>query len=74
MDKEFVKRFAEKYEDIRDLLNKHQELEKEVEELNKKRYLTVEDEKRLKLLKKEKLQIKEEIYALIKKYEGIEID
>ncbi len=74
MDKEFVKRFAEKYEDIRDLLNKHQELEKEVEELNKKRYLTVEDEKRLKLLKKEKLQIKEEIYALIKKYEGVEID
>ena len=74
MDKEFVKRFAEKYEDIKNLLNKHQELEKEVEELNKKRYLTVEDEKRLKLLKKEKLQIKEEIYALIKKYEGVEID
>ena len=74
MDKEFVKKFAEKYQDIKELFEKHQELEKEVEAFNKKRYLTAEEEARLKQIKKEKLQIKEKIYTLIKEYEGIEIE
>ena len=73
MDKEFIKKFAEKYQDIKELFEKHQELEKEVETFNKKKYLTAEEEARLKQIKKEKLQIKEKIYKFIKEYEGIEI-
>ncbi|WP_038055211.1 YdcH family protein [Thermodesulfobacterium hydrogeniphilum] len=74
MDKEFVKKFAEKYSDIKDLFEKHQALEKEVDELSKKLYLTQEEEVKVKQLKKEKLHIKEKIYQLIKNYEGVEID
>ncbi|NPA40618.1 MAG: DUF465 domain-containing protein [Thermodesulfobacteria bacterium] len=74
MNKELVKKFVEKYEDIKALFEKHQELEKQVEELNRKLYLNSEEEKELKALKKEKLQIKEQIYELIKKYEGIEVE
>lgn len=69
MDKELVKAFAEKYEDIRELFEKHQSLEKELEELSKKLYLTTEEEIREKQIKLEKLHLKEKIYTLIKKYQ-----
>lgn len=69
MDKELVKTFAEKYEDVRELFEKHQSLEKELEELSKKLYLTTEEEIREKQIKLEKLHLKEKIYALIKKYQ-----
>lgn len=74
MDREFVKKFTEKYPEVKDLFEKHQELDRKVAELSEKRYLTSEEEIKLKEMKKEKLYIKEEIYRLIKKYEGIEID
>ncbi|MFN4197202.1 MAG: YdcH family protein [Caldimicrobium sp.] len=69
MDKETIKSFAEKYEDIRELFERHQSLERELEELNKKLYLTTEEEIREKQIKLEKLTLKEKIYALIKKYQ-----
>jgi uncharacterized protein YdcH (DUF465 family) len=74
MDKEFVKKFVEKYPEIKELFERHQALEKKLEELNKKKYFTQEEEMKVKELKKEKLHIKEKIYTLIKEYEGIEID
>ncbi len=69
MDKELVKQFAEKYEDIKKLYEKHQSLEKELEELAKRPYLTTEEEIREKQIKLEKLYLKEKIYELIKKYQ-----
>lgn len=69
MEKELVKQYAEKYEDIRELYEKHQSLERELEELAKRPYLTTEEEIREKQIKLEKLYIKEKIYELIKKYQ-----
>lgn len=69
MDKELVKEFAEKYADIRELYEKHQSLEKELEKLAKRPYLTTEEELREKQIKREKLYLKERIYELIKKYQ-----
>ena len=69
MDKELVKTFAEKYEDVRELFEKHQSLEKELEELSKKLYLTTEEEIREKQIKLEKLHLKEKIYAVTTKYQ-----
>ncbi|AIH04272.1 MULTISPECIES: DUF465 domain-containing protein [Thermodesulfobacterium] len=74
MDKELVKKFADKYPEINELLEKHQEMENQVAELSQKPYLTPEEEVKLKELKKEKLYIKEKIYKIIKTKEGIEID
>jgi len=74
MNKEIVKEFSKKYPDIKDLFEKHQALENEVAQISQKIYLTPEEELRVKQLKKEKLYIKEQIYKLIKKYEGIEIE
>lgn len=69
MDKELIKSFAEKYKDIKELFERHQSLERELEELSKKLYLTTEEEIREKQIKLEKLSLKEKIYALIKKYQ-----
>ncbi len=69
MDKELIKKYAEKYPDIKELFERHQKLEKELERLVKKIYLTTEEELKEKQIKKEKLYLKEKIYQLIKKYE-----
>ena len=69
MDKELVKQFAEKYQDIKELFEKHQNLEKELEEYIKRPYLTPEEEMREKQIKLEKLYLKERIFELIKKYQ-----
>ncbi|MCD6490167.1 MAG: YdcH family protein [Thermodesulfobacterium sp.] len=74
MNKEVVKRFGEKYPDVKELFEKHQSLENEVAQIFQKNYLTPEEEIKVKHLKREKLYIKEQIYRLIKQYEGIEID
>lgn len=68
-DKELIKSFAEKYDDIKTLYTRHQELEKELEELIRRPYLTPEEEIREKQIKLEKLHIKERIFELIKKYQ-----
>jgi len=74
MNREVVKKFSEKYPDVKELFERHQFLENEVTQISQKNYLTPEEEIKVKQLKKEKLYIKEQIYKLIKKYEGIEID
>ena len=74
MNREVVKKFSEKYPDVKELFEKHQFLENEVTQISQKNYLTPQEEIKVKQLKKEKLYIKEQIYKLIKKYEGVEID
>jgi uncharacterized protein YdcH (DUF465 family) len=74
MDKEVVKEFSKRYPEIKELFEKHQALENEVAQISQKAYLTPDEELKVKQLKREKLYIKEQIYKLIKKYEGIEID
>jgi len=69
MDKELIKKFSERYEDIKELYEKHQKLERELEEYVKRPYLTSEEEMRKKQIKLEKLYLKEKIYQLIKKYQ-----
>ncbi len=68
MEKELVKEYAEKYPEIKDLYEKHQSLERELEGLAKRPYLTPEEEIREKQIKLEKLYVKEKIYELISKY------
>ncbi len=73
MDREVIQKLAEKYEDVKELFERHQELDKELQKLAKRPYLSPEEEKREKEMKVEKLKIKEKIVELIKKYEGISL-
>jgi len=70
MDKELVKQYAERNPEIRELFERHQALERELEELVHKAYLTAEEELRKKQIQKEKLALKDRIHELIKREGG----
>ena len=70
MDKELVKRYAERNPKIRELFERHQALERELEGLIRKVYLTVDEEVRKKQIQKEKLALKDRLYELIKQEGG----
>ncbi|WP_297056827.1 YdcH family protein [Thermosulfurimonas sp.] len=70
MDKELVRQYAERNPEIRELFERHQALERELEGLIRKSYLTASEEVRKKQIQKEKLALKDRIYALIKQEGG----
>ncbi|RUM87287.1 MAG: DUF465 domain-containing protein [Thermodesulfatator sp.] len=70
MDKELIRQYAEKNPEIRELFERHQSLERELENLLRRVYLTSEEEIRKKQIQKEKLALKDRIYALIKREGG----
>ncbi|OAQ20208.1 YdcH family protein [Thermosulfurimonas dismutans] len=70
MDKELVKQYAQKNPEVKELFEKHQALERELEELVRKAYLSADEEVRKKQIQKEKLALKDQIYELIKREGG----
>lgn len=70
MDRELVKRYAQKNPEVRELFERHQALEQELEELVRKPYLSADEEIRKKQIQKEKLALKDRIYQLIKQEGG----
>ncbi|HIE32698.1 MAG TPA: DUF465 domain-containing protein [Thermodesulfobacteriaceae bacterium] len=70
MDKELVKQYAQKNPKVKELFEKHQALERELEELVRKAYLSADEEVRKKQIQKEKLALKDQIYELIKREGG----
>jgi len=70
MNRELVKQYAQKNPKIRELFEKHQALERELEKLVQKPYLSADEEIRKKQIQKEKLALKDRIYQLIKQEGG----
>ncbi len=63
---ELIKRENEEY---RLLVAEHQALEKQLEELNKRRYLTPEQEVERKTIQKQKLMKKDRMAAIFREYQ-----
>ena len=70
MEKELIKQYAQKNSEIKELFEKHQALERELEELVRRAYLSADEEVRKKQIQKEKLALKDRIYELIKREGG----
>ncbi len=71
-EQEIIEKLMETNEEFRSLKEKHAQLEERLEELQKKVYLTVEEELEVKAIKKQKLELKDrmnEIIAKVKKGE-----
>jgi len=69
MDEQRLKEFLlEENEEFRRSYEEHQQLEKELEELIKKEYLTAEEELKEKQLKKRKLALKDQMYLIMENY------
>ena len=65
---EIIERYKESDPELKELWEEHLMLEKELEELFQKGYLTNSDEVRKKEIQKKKLYGKDRIRELIKKY------
>ncbi|MFQ5893343.1 MAG: DUF465 domain-containing protein [Nitrospinota bacterium] len=64
-----VERVKQENEEFRQLLEEHQALERQLEELNRHRYLTADQEVERKTLKKRKLRKKDRMAAILREYQ-----
>ncbi len=67
-DQEIIEKLIKENEEFRRYMEEHRELEKKVAELEKKLYLTPDEEMEVKRLKKIKLAGKDKIEEMISRY------
>jgi hypothetical protein len=68
---ELVERVKRENEEFRRLLEEHRALDRKVEEFSKRRFLTPEQEVERQRLKKEKLQKKDKLVAILREYQSL---
>jgi uncharacterized protein YdcH (DUF465 family) len=71
-DLELIEKYSPRDEVLARLYNDHLLFESELSELEKRTYLTPEEEARIKELKKKKLLGKDRIEAILRKYRALE--
>jgi len=67
-DKSLISQWIDKDPELKKYVMEHQQFEKKLEDLEKKAYLTTEEETDKKRLKKLKLQGKDHIEAILSRY------
>jgi uncharacterized protein YdcH (DUF465 family) len=67
-DEELISQWADKDPELKRYVEEHREFERKLEELEKKAFLTTEEETEKKNLKKLKLRGKDQIEAILSKY------
>ncbi len=72
-EQEIIEKLMETSEEFRALKEKHAQLEERLEELQKKVYLTTEEELEVKAIKRQKLELKDKMNEIISKVKKGEI-
>lgn len=67
-DELLIKKYIHQDEELRNYVEDHEKLEADIENYNKRIYLTAEEEIEKKNLQKRKLRGKEQIYRILHKY------
>ncbi len=67
-DEELIERLLRENEEFLKAKRAHTELARQLEELEKKPYLTPKDEMEIKIIKKKKLALKDEMERILMKY------
>jgi len=67
-DELLIKKYIPQDEELRRYVEDHEKLEADLENFNKRIYLTAEEEIEKKTLQKRKLRGKEQIYRILAKY------
>ncbi|NPA14960.1 MAG: DUF465 domain-containing protein [Deferribacteres bacterium] len=66
-DAEIIERLMEVNDDFRKLKEEHAKLEERLEELQNKKYITVEEEIEIKAIKRKKLELKDKMNEFVVK-------
>ncbi|MCX7991682.1 MAG: DUF465 domain-containing protein [Proteobacteria bacterium] len=69
-DEALVKKLLEENEEFKKLYNEHLELEEKIAEIDKKHFLTADEEAERKRLQKIKLAGKDRMFEIIKAYQS----
>jgi hypothetical protein len=67
-DELLIKKYIHQDEELRGYVENHEKIEEDIENYNKRIYLTAEEEMEKKNLQKRKLRGKEQIYRILAKY------
>ena len=67
-DELLTKKYIHKDEELKRYIEDHEKLESDLENFNKRIYLTAEEEIEKKTLQKRKLRVKEQIYRILARY------
>ena len=67
-DEFLTKKYIHQDEELRRYIEVHEKLESDLENFNKRIYLTTEEEIERKTLQKRKLRVKEHIYRILARY------
>ena len=67
-DELLTKKYIHKDEELKKYIEDHEKLEADLENFNKRIYLTAEEEIEKKTLQKKKLRVKEQIYRILARY------
>lgn len=67
-DEFLTKKYIHQDEELRRYIEDHEKLESDLENFNKRIYLTAEEEIERKTLQKRKLRVKEKIYRILARY------
>ena len=67
-DELLTKKYIHRDEELRRCIEDHEKLESDLENFNKRIYLTAEEEVEKKTLQKRKLRVKEQIYRILARY------
>jgi len=67
-EQELLRKYAEQDPELKELLDEHVLFEKQLEKLESKSFLTPKEQQQMKQLKKEKLDGKTRMYAILDKY------
>lgn len=70
-NEELVEKLRQENEEFRLLFEEHQALEKQLDGLNRRRYLTPEEEVERKVIQKQKLVKKDRMAAIIREYGSV---
>jgi len=68
MDLALIRKLIPKDKELKDLWDEHQDYESKLEQLNKRRYLSTEEEMRRKEIQKLKLHGKDKIEQILRRY------
>ena len=73
-DELLIKKYIHRDEELRNYVEDHEKLEADIENYNKRIYLTAEEEIEKKNLQKRKLRGKEQIYRILHKYRAYPLE
>ena len=69
-EKALIEKLAQEYPELAAMVSEHKEMKAKLEDMNRRPYLSPEDDLERKKLQKEKLALKDRIHTFVEEHQG----